>query len=94
MNVLSFYSPLRDLIRNGVEQGFIQPSNERLAVFVDGPSDEAEHATFDWGEATLKALDSWQRGDAAPVYAYDWSKRMPVGETELEVTVGNSLRNV
>lgn len=94
MNVLSFYSPLRDLIRNGVEQGFIQPSNERLAVFVDGPSDEAEHATFDWGEATLKALDSWQRGDAAAVYAYDWSKRM--GETELEVTVGtgNSLRNV
>lgn len=89
LNVLSFYSPLRDLIRNGVKQGFIQPSNAHLAVFVDGPSDEAEHATFEWGEAALKALDSWQREDTKTVYTYDWSKRM--GETE--VTIGNNLRN-
>lgn len=74
LNVLSFYSPLRDLIRNGVKEGFIQPANEHLVLFVDGPADPSEHETFDWGDAALKALDSWTNVET-PVYSYDWSKR-------------------
>lgn len=73
LNVLSFYSPLRDLIRNGIKEGFIQPSNERLIFFVDGPSDLSEHESFDWGPAALEALDSWTNGES-PAYLYDWSK--------------------
>ncbi|EJD05933.1 uncharacterized protein FOMMEDRAFT_119343 [Fomitiporia mediterranea MF3/22] len=75
LNVLSFYSPLRDLVRNGVNEGFIQPSNENLVLFVDGPSDPSLHETFDWGEAALEALNSWNKGEAS-VYTYDWSKKM------------------
>lgn len=73
LNVLSFFSPIKDLIRNGVREGFIQSSNENLIVFVDGPSDPSEHETFDWGEAALKALDSWTNNSV--VYLYDWTKQ-------------------
>lgn len=61
INVLNFYEPLRQLIRRAVSEGFIQPHNEQLAIFVDGPSDESEHETFDWGKAALDALDGWKR---------------------------------
>ncbi|EIM91535.1 uncharacterized protein STEHIDRAFT_73452 [Stereum hirsutum FP-91666 SS1] len=61
INVLNFYEPLRQLIRRAVSEGFIQPHNEQLAIFVDGPSDESEHGTFDWGKAALDALDGWKR---------------------------------
>lgn len=46
-------------------------------LFVDGPPDQSEHETFDWGEAALKALDSWTNVET-PVYSYDWSKRAGV----------------
>ena len=72
LNVLSYYSPLRELIRNGVQQGFIEPANEALVTFVDGPSDLSEHASFDWGSAALNALDSWTR-DTSVIYSFDWS---------------------
>ncbi|KAI5124510.1 hypothetical protein M0805_003034 [Coniferiporia weirii] len=74
LNVLSFYSPLKELIRNGVKEGFIQPANERLVMFVDGPADLSEHGTFDWGEAALQTLDSWA-GNISKVYEYDWTKK-------------------
>lgn len=73
VNVRSFYNPLRELIRNGVREGFIMPQNERLVLFVDGPEDEAQHESFDWGKAALDALDGWQASERA-IY-YDWTKR-------------------
>lgn len=57
LNVLGFYGPLRDIIRNGVKAGFIQPSNERLITFVDGPDDLTEHGAFDWGKGNTTLHD-------------------------------------
>jgi hypothetical protein len=74
LNVLSFWNPMRDLIRSGIREGFILSHNEQLIVFVDGPSDHDEHETFDWGTAALQALDSWHGNLAKP--AFDWSKQM------------------
>ncbi|KAH7925527.1 hypothetical protein BV22DRAFT_1033899 [Leucogyrophana mollusca] len=73
LNVLSYYSMLRELIRNGVREGFIPPQNERLVIFVDGPEDHAEHETFDWGSAALSALDSWHIDHFAP-FAISWGQ--------------------
>jgi len=86
LNVLAFWNPLRDLVQNGIREGFIQPHNERLIVFVDGPSDHREHETFDWGTAALHALDTWQGGIMKPLF--DWSKRTggEVAQSELEST--------
>lgn len=73
MNVLGFFNPLRDLIRNGVQEGFIHEKSQKLVEFIDGPADRSEHETFDWGKAALQALDHWE----AVVLArpYDWTKR-------------------
>lgn len=60
LNVLSYFSPIRELIRNGIKEGFIRPQNEQLVIFVDGPADLPEHETFDWGQAALDAINSWQ----------------------------------
>ncbi|KAI0093741.1 hypothetical protein BDY19DRAFT_270476 [Irpex rosettiformis] len=73
LNVLSFYEPLRQLIRNGVQAGFIKKENETLVIFVDGPPDHAEHESFDWGRAALDAMDSWKTVDRQ-VY-YNWDKQ-------------------
>ena len=69
----SYYEPLRQLVRNGVEEGFILAQNEKLILFVDGPADPAEHDNFDWGKAALEVLDNWQ-AEHRSVY-YDWTKR-------------------
>ena len=74
LNVLGFFDPLRELIRNGVREGFITSRNEALVHFVDGPSAREEHAEFDWGAVTIKALDSWQRPEHS--HFYDWTSRM------------------
>ncbi|THH09364.1 hypothetical protein EW145_g2075 [Phellinidium pouzarii] len=79
LNVLSFYSPLKELVRNGIKEGFIQPSSESLVVFVDGPSDLSQHEAFDWGVAALQALDSWTKIESTE-FAYDWSKKMGVND--------------
>ena len=78
LNVLSFYEPLRQLIRNGIKAGFIQAQNEHLITFVDGPADMKEHEEYDWGTAALAALDKWEKSDRT--YNYDWSKRLEGGE--------------
>ncbi|KAI0792817.1 hypothetical protein C8Q75DRAFT_731407 [Abortiporus biennis] len=73
LNVNSYFEPLRQLVKNGVRDGFIQAKNEQLIQFVDGPSNLAEHGSFDWGKATVEVLDNWN-GTAATVH-YDWTKR-------------------
>lgn len=60
------------MIRNGIEEGFINARNEALITFVDGPSDHAEHESFDWGRAALDVIDSWKVVDRENYY--DWSK--------------------
>ncbi|KZT70187.1 hypothetical protein DAEQUDRAFT_764927 [Daedalea quercina L-15889] len=76
INALGFYSPLRDLIRNGVEAEFITPTNANLVRFVDGPPDHAEHEDFDWGKAALDVLDNWTFPERT--HFYDWSRMKTV----------------
>lgn len=71
--MLGFFNPLRDLIRNGIEEEFIHERSQKLVAFIDGPKDRAEHETFDWGKAALEALDNWEATDH--VWPYDWTKR-------------------
>ncbi|TCD62389.1 hypothetical protein EIP91_006943 [Steccherinum ochraceum] len=82
VNVYSYWEPLRQLIRNGIAEGFISAKNEKLIQFVDGPADHAEHEDFDWGKATLEALDKWEA--VVISYTYNWTKRtagdVPKGE--------------
>jgi hypothetical protein len=72
LNVLSFFDPLRQLIQNGISDGYIRPSNANLIVFVDGPTLHQEHETFDWGSAALHAIQSWTGDDI--VGLFDWTK--------------------
>lgn len=84
LNVLNFYEPLRALVRQAVSEGFVEPQNELLVVFVDGPSLGSAEKTqwiasqesFDWGEAAIEALDKWA-DDVQGIkkkYTWDWSK--------------------
>ncbi|KAJ7221723.1 hypothetical protein GGX14DRAFT_559204 [Mycena pura] len=84
LNVLSFFEPLRQLIDNGVQYGFIKPTSKDLIVFVDGPSEHSEHDSFNWGEAALVALDNWKR-DVDGLFV--WTTRMEGTHAEaLEAT--------
>lgn len=73
LNVLGYFNPLRDLIQNGVREGFINPQNEALVQFVDGPPEYEVHDTFDWGKAAIDALDYWK--PAERTHFYDWTRR-------------------
>lgn len=73
-NVLGFWDPLRQLIRHSIQEGFIRAVSEALVIFVDGPVNPEEHLTFDWGKATLAALDEWKRGRNNPLF--DWTRKM------------------
>ncbi|KAG1748953.1 uncharacterized protein EDB91DRAFT_1312021 [Suillus paluster] len=73
LNVLSYYNPLRELIRNGVREGFIQPHNEKLCVFVDGPADHKDHESFNWGQAAIDAIAAWQH-DKIQTLPFHWTK--------------------
>ncbi|KAG2348441.1 hypothetical protein BDR05DRAFT_986984 [Suillus weaverae] len=73
LNVLSYYNPLRELIRNGVREGFIQPHNEKLCVFVDGPTDHKDHESFNWGQAAMDAVAAWQH-DQVQTLPFYWTK--------------------
>ncbi|EJF62650.1 hypothetical protein BD309DRAFT_984780 [Dichomitus squalens] len=79
LNVLGFWDPLRDLVKNGIRSGFILEKNEKLLRFVEGPEDHAEHESFDWGKAAVEALETWE-GVAASHY-YNWHLRKD-GKTE------------
>ncbi|KAF7341194.1 putative cytokinin riboside 5'-monophosphate phosphoribohydrolase LOGL7 [Mycena venus] len=76
LNVLSYFEPLRQLIRQGIEEGFIPADNESFVIFVNGPDAHSEHENFDWGTAGLAALASWDSAAAKPLYVW---KEMGVG---------------
>ncbi|KAF5324522.1 hypothetical protein D9611_004577 [Ephemerocybe angulata] len=73
VNVLGFWEPLRQLIKTSISSGFIKPASEGIVIFLDGPADHALHEGFDWGSATLEAIDTW-RGDPSAVLPFDWKK--------------------
>ncbi|KAG6891322.1 hypothetical protein C0992_008776 [Termitomyces sp. T32_za158] len=73
LNVLSYYDPLRQLLENGINAGYINPNNRNLIVFVDGPSSLDEHEDFDWGTAALGAIDKW--GGTGIKSIFDWTLR-------------------
>ncbi|KAJ7681657.1 hypothetical protein B0H17DRAFT_942780 [Mycena rosella] len=70
MNVLSYFDPLRQLISNGIAEGFIPADNESFVIFVNGPEAHSEHESFDWGAAGLAALSGWDSSAAKPLFAW------------------------
>jgi predicted Rossmann-fold nucleotide-binding protein len=60
LNVMKFWDPLRVLIETSIDAGFISEANRRLITFVDGPNALEEHESFDWGNAGLDALNTWE----------------------------------
>uniref|UniRef100_A0A8H8CN46 Cytokinin riboside 5'-monophosphate phosphoribohydrolase n=1 Tax=Psilocybe cubensis TaxID=181762 RepID=A0A8H8CN46_PSICU len=70
INVLSFWEPLRTLIKSSIDAGFIKPSSERLIQFIDGPENHEEHESFDWGTAAIEALDNWEKGRGDPLFVW------------------------
>lgn len=76
INVRGFYNPLRELIHNGIEAGFITAVNANLVRFVDGPTGIAEQEAFDWGKAALDVLDNWTFPPRT--HFYDWSRTMTI----------------
>ncbi|KAJ7613103.1 hypothetical protein FB45DRAFT_981825 [Roridomyces roridus] len=73
INVHGYFEPLRQLIRNGIAEGFIPADNENFVIFVDGPQDRLGHETFDWGRAGLAALEGWDSGSSKPLF--DWVEK-------------------
>ena len=65
LNVLGYYDLLRQMIKKGVEAGFIKPENASLVKIVDRPNDG------DWGKAVIDALRSWTI-DAGAGYGWCW----------------------
>jgi len=89
LNVMSYYNPLRDLIRNGVREGLIRPQNEKLVVFVDGPTDHGDHESFDWGQAALDAIDAWEH-DKVSTLPFFWTKDVDSSNMDMSgVSIGN-----
>ncbi|KAI0747601.1 hypothetical protein C8Q80DRAFT_1270073 [Daedaleopsis nitida] len=82
LNVMNFWEPLRELVRNSIKNGFILAKNEQLLLFVDGPTELAEHETFDWGKAAMEALDKWE--GVAASHVYNWTLRKD-GKTDSDV---------
>ncbi|KAJ3545995.1 hypothetical protein NMY22_g2224 [Coprinellus aureogranulatus] len=72
VNVLGFWEPLRQLIKSSISAGFIKSENENITVFVDGPSEHSLHEDYDWGTATLAAVNNWQAEKIVPIF--DWTR--------------------
>ena len=72
------------MIQNGVREGFIQPRNESLITFVDGPPEHNDHERYDWGEAALRALDDWHKSPRTPLFDWNTRKDGCTVETPLE----------
>jgi len=71
VNVHGFWDPLRALIKSAIQVGFIRESSQGIVVFIDGPADDAQHASYDWGAAALFELEHW--GGAPPGF-YRWEE--------------------
>ncbi|KAG6850597.1 hypothetical protein H0H93_011265 [Arthromyces matolae] len=80
INVRLYYDPLRQLIDNGIREGYINPANRDLIIFVDGPSDLDEHENYDWGTAALDAIDSWEGANIKQLF--DWTHRKDGSSSE------------
>ncbi|KAF8321658.1 hypothetical protein DL93DRAFT_2072437 [Clavulina sp. PMI_390] len=65
LNVKGYYTPIRQLVQGGVTAGLIKPGYSGIVQIVDKPEDDA---TFDWGEAALKALANWAPPREGPLY--------------------------
>ncbi|KAJ3741691.1 hypothetical protein DFH05DRAFT_1551554 [Lentinula detonsa] len=84
LNVLNYYGPIREMIKSAIEEGFVQSFNQRLVTFVDGPEDLAQHETYDWGTAALRAIANWKEGETES--NYDWTKRIDGTQVEESLT--------
>lgn len=73
VNVLGFWNPMKELINTSVKHGFIKESSDKLIIFVDGPENVEDHAEFDWGSASLKAIEEWKPEGFIPIF--DWTMR-------------------
>jgi hypothetical protein len=74
------------MIQNGVREGFILQRIETFVVFVDGPTDQHAHETYDWGKAVLQVLNNWRPTGNQPLY--NWKRRMSgeVAESRLDAS--------
>lgn len=72
LNVRGYYEPIKAMIKNAVNEGFIASGTEQFVIFVDGPTDHEQHTEFDWGTAALEAIDSWEFDDKV-IKPFDWS---------------------
>jgi len=70
INTLGYYEPLRAMIQTAMNAGFIRAGGDELALFVDGPADHAEHASYDWGATAVELVENWA---GAPAGFYKWS---------------------
>lgn len=66
INVKSFWEPLRTLINNSIQEGFIQENKRDLVIFVDGSGGD----DFDWGQAAVDALEKWEAPSDGGLYTW------------------------
>lgn len=79
--MLAYFDPLRQLIENGIKEGYINPLNGRLITFVNGPDVLNEHENFDWGNAAINAIETWEGVKAKNSYNWDARKDGYLGAT-------------
>lgn len=58
-------------MKTSIASGFIRKDNDSLLIFVDGPTDHAEHAAYDWGAEVMKHIESWK--GAPKLGFYKWT---------------------
>jgi hypothetical protein len=84
------YSPIKDLLKNAVEAGFIAEKNLALVQIVDledAAANDDESRAGEWGAATVKALKDWSLEVSCPLtfasfacvsHTDSWSRRTRV----------------
>ncbi|ORX39982.1 lysine decarboxylase-domain-containing protein [Kockovaella imperatae] len=77
LNINNIFTPLRTLLQNAVEAGFIQPQNLALVQILDLPggaqANSDERQADAWGPATITALKEWSVSDDAG-YGLKWDQ--------------------
>jgi phage gp45-like len=76
ISVGNFYTPVKQLIANGVRAGFISAKNAQLVQIVDLGDEEAndsEERAAEWGPLAVKALKEW----TFPVSTMSAQTRLP-----------------
>ena len=69
--MLGYFDPLKALIQNGVDFGFIHPKNVSLVTFIDCPEGEED---WDWGAKVVEVLDGWVKPDWQG-FGFDWTRK-------------------